>query len=351
MNKINSNKKIIILLLVMSATLILTGCNKHGQINDIIDDDISSGEIPTDDTPSLHPNKDIPLETDPTDDISPTDIASENNPNLQLEYNKDDLDTYNDITTPIIVQEVLIGGLNKGQWMYHDNFYNSGAVDFEGFEYDVYSDNTKIATAIGKQPSNWMSGDILEGPEYEYDYCIVHLYENDTIINSFDIALKADWDLYPRLYYEDISEDNYYEDIVNNYLIEVGLENPETTIKQSIKVDLDGDGVEEIIIAANNKIEDTFEETKKGDNAVVIFRKFVDGQAIDQLLDYYILIDEPEYSSPYRLLYNVESIADLDGDGILEIITRNWYYEGFGWSIYKLIDNKLELVASNGIGA
>lgn len=54
---------------------------------------------------------------------------------------------------------------------------------------------------------------------------------------------------------------------------------------------------------------------------------------------------------PMILLFSVDSIADLDGDGIMELIISSQYYEGFGWSIYKLIDKRLELVASNGMGA
>jgi hypothetical protein len=138
---------------------------------------------------------------------------------------------------------------------------------------------------------------------------------------------------------------------MKDHLIDFGLENPETTVKQTIKVDLEGDGIDEELIYADNKIEGTFEEVKKGDNALLIFRKYVDGKAIDQMLDYNIITEEPEYPSPYRLLYNVMNIVDLDGDGVMEAIVNNQYYEGFGWSIYKLKDNLLEQVAANGIGA
>lgn len=82
-----------------------------------------------------------------------------------------------------------------------------------------------------------------------------------------------------------------------------------------------------------------------------MLRRYVDGKAIDQVLEQHIILEEPEFPSPYRLLYSVDTIADLDGDGIMEVIVFTQYYEGLGWSIYKLIDDRLELVASNGIGA
>jgi hypothetical protein len=90
---------------------------------------------------------------------------------------------------------------------------------------------------------------------------------------------------------------------------------------------------------------------KKGDNAVLVFRKVVDGEVINQIVEQDIRLNDDEYASLYRVLFRVETIADLDGDSVMEVIVRSWYYEGEGWSIYKLINYQLELVASNGLGA
>ena len=68
------------------------------------------------------------------------------------------------------------------------------------------------------------------------------------------------------------------------------------------------------------------------------------------MIDKHILLEDVQETSIYRLLFRVETFADLDGDGVLEVIVRDWYYEGEGWSVYKLIDNRLVLVASNGAG-
>jgi hypothetical protein len=279
------------------------------------------------------------------------DIVKDNDKSSEDTENEKEHKVNEGITTPVLIQDIVIGGLNKGVWMEYEELYKSGAIYFDGFEYNLYSNSTKIGTAIGSQPKSWMSGEPLSEIEYIYEYCMVDLFDNGNKIDEYDIAIKADWDLFPRLFYEDNTEQDYYMNIVKEHLIEIGLENPETTVKQSIKVDLEGDGIDEVLIYADNKIEGSFDEVKKGDNAVVIFRKYTDGKAIDQLLDYYIIMEDPEYSTPYRMLYGVENVADLDGDGIMEIIVNQWYYEGFGWNIYKLIDNKLELVASNGLGA
>jgi hypothetical protein len=255
------------------------------------------------------------------------------------------------ITTPVLVKDLFMGGLSNGEWMQQDEFFNSGVVSLDGFEYDVYANDMKIGTAIGRQPTNWMSGEPIQGDKYEEGFSIVELYDENNQAINYDIAIQAEWNLFPRSYTEQNSEQENYVNLVKDYLLENGIESPETSIKQIVSVDLEGDGTEEMLIAADNTIDDQFEQVKKGDNAVLVFRKVVDGEVIDQIVEQDIRLEDDEYPSLYRVLLRVETIADLDGDSVMEVIVRSWYYEGEGWSIYKLIDNRLELVSSNGLGA
>ena len=168
---------------------------------------------------------------------------------------------------------------------------------------------------------------------------------------DYDIAMNADWNLYPRSYSNQSTNQKSYNDLVKNLLIKEGLKNPDTTLKQVIRVDLDGDGTEEVLITADNTINDKFEQVRKGDNAIVIFRKLVNGKVVVQVVEKDIKLKNEEIDSLYRLLFRIETFSDLDGDGIMEVFIKSWYYEGEGWFVYKLIDNRLELVASNGSGA
>jgi hypothetical protein len=272
--------------------------------------------------------------------ISPTQIAEiDNTINAGI------------ITTPVLVKDLFMGGLSNGIWQQQDEFFNSGVVNLDGFEYDVYANDMKIGTAIGRQLTNWMSGEPIQGDKYEKDFCIVELYDKNNQEINYDIAIQAEWNLFPRSYTEQSTEQENYTKLVQDYLLENGIESPETSIKQIISVDLEGDGTDEMLIAADNTIDDQFEQVKKGDNAVLVFRKVVDGEVIDQIVEQDIKLEDDEYPSFYRVLFRIETIADLDGDSVMEVIVRSWYYEGKGWSIYKLIDNRLELVASNGLGA
>ena len=320
-------KKYIIIIL---AIIFLTACDKILEIEN--------------DTPQV-----TPTHSTENDQTINEDIAT---PQVIPTYSTENDQTINeDIATPVLVKNLFLGGLSNGKWMQRDEFFNSGIVKFDGFEYDVYSNNINIGTAIGRLPANWISGELIQGDKYEEDFSILEIYDKNNQAISYDIAIKAEWNLFPQSYTEQSTEQESYTTLVKNYLVECGIESPKTSIKQIISVDLEGDGTEEVLIAADNTIDDQFEQVKKGDNAVLIFRKVVEGEVIDQIVEQDIRLNEEEYSSYYRILYRVETIADLDGDSVMEVIVRSWYYEGEGWSIYKLIHNRLELVASNGIGA
>ncbi len=257
----------------------------------------------------------------------------------------------NDITTPILIKGVLVGGLNKGKWMRYDEFYNSGVVNFDGYHYDVYVNDMKKGNTTGGLPINSKSGETLKEDKYIPGFDIIDLFGENNQNIDYDIAISADWNIYPRCYRSQSTDQKSYNDLVKNLMIKEGLKNPDTALKQVIKVDLDGDGTEEVLITADNTIDDKFEQVMKGDNAIVIFRKLVNGKVVDQVVEKDIRLKNEEVVSLYRLLFRIETFSDLDGDGIMEVIIKSWYYEGEGWFVYKLIDNRLELVASNGSGS
>lgn len=285
-------------------------------------------------TPSAGPeNNEIQISPEPTDRVESDSSGNEG------------------ITTPVLVNGVYMGGLYHGKWMQQDEFFRQADVSLEGFPYDIFIDGSNTGRSTGSLPTSWMSGLTLEGDQYDQEYCIVDLLDEDGQNIDYDIAIKADWNLFPRPYKIQNPDQTYYLDLIKNYLMEYGLENPETTIKQMIKVDLEGDGTDEVLIAADNTKDDQFIEVKKGDNAILLFRKMVDGEVINQPVEQDIRVEEEEYPTIFRYLSRVETIADLDGDNTLEVIVKSWYYEGVYWSIYKLIDDRLELVASGGYGA
>lgn len=48
--------------------------------------------------------------------------------------------------------------------------------------------------------------------------------------------------------------------------------------------------------------------------------------------------------------YGISAIADLNGDGVMEIVTKSYYYEGNASSVYELAGDELREVLSTGCG-
>ena len=179
----------------------------------------------------------------------------------------------------MLIKGLLMGGLNQGEWLPYDEFYNSGAVDFDGYLYDVYVDDAKKGKAAGGLPIDFLSGETLSTDKYVDGFDIVKLYDEKNEKVPYDIAINADWNLYPRSYTSESTDQQDYLDLAKSLISQEGVENPETALKQVLHVDLDGDGTQEVFIAADNTIDDQFTQVKKGDNAILIFSKMVDGES------------------------------------------------------------------------
>jgi len=139
--------------------------------------------------------------------------------------------------------------------------------------------------------------------------------------------------------------------MVQDMIAVEGVEDPVTELKQVISVDLDGDGTDEVLLAADNMPPDNGTMPGKGDNAILVFRRMNGDQAIDQTVDSYIYLEDSEPVTKISIW--VPDCVDLDGDGSLEVIAYRTGNDGMAavtCSVYKLIDGQLVLVASNGLG-
>ena len=140
-----------------------------------------------------------------------------------------------------------------------------------------------------------------------------------------------------------------YEELVAGYLKKNAI-SADPQIQQLVRVDLDGDGSEEVFIVAGNAdaripvfVENTY--------SLVLFRRIVAGKAVTSALHehYYHESIEGEADSPSD--YKVAFVVDINGDGILELVLYGRYYEGFWYEIHELKNGELKKVLSDGLGA
>lgn len=158
---------------------------------------------------------------------------------------------------------------------------------------------------------------------------------------------NASWNLAPRVAKKIEVNSKAYKRIVRKYLISKGIKRPTIKIKNAYRIDLDGDGKDEVIIHGE-KFKRFGASTAKGDYSFIIVRKIVGKRVktIELVGEYYK--KNVGFAAPNR--HEISSILDLNGDGKMEVVLFGQYYEG-SWSVaYEIKKSKAKKVLENGCG-
>jgi hypothetical protein len=154
------------------------------------------------------------------------------------------------------------------------------------------------------------------------------------------IGLAAPWNALPRKPVIVDATQSVYVEAVRDFLKSRGIADPKVRVTRILRVDLDGDGEEEVLISATNyftedKSNDSsaapFPEApvhapQSGSYSIVILRRVVDGNVQTKLVAGEVYAKPDESVAPN--VYNLAAVLDLNGDGKLEVIVHSFYYEG-----------------------
>ena len=171
------------------------------------------------------------------------------------------------------------------------------------------------------------------------------------------IALAAPWNALPRKPRPSDTAQQVYSDAVRDFLKTKGIEQPKVKIENILRVDLDGDGEDEVLISATNyfsKDDRVPMRSPAGSYSMVLLRRVVAGKVETQLVDgefhpkAYVR-KEDSFDAPNA--YEVIAVLDLDGDGKMEIVVGSRYYEGEATTIHRCDPKKCETLLSVGCGA
>ncbi len=157
------------------------------------------------------------------------------------------------------------------------------------------------------------------------------------------IALAATWNPFPRKVRSADVTQQVYIDVVRDFLIQRGIRDPKMRITKIVRVDLDGDGEDEVLISATNYFakddEVLLQAPRAGSYSMVLLRRVVAGKVRTKLLagEFYPKPDSP--STPN--MYEISAVLDLNGDGKFEIVIHSMYYEGGETTIYQCEPEKI----------
>ena len=160
------------------------------------------------------------------------------------------------------------------------------------------------------------------------------------------VAVTADWPIQPR------------------EVRQVGLENPEYatigaslfagtptaaegSVVQAVRVDLDGDGVEEVLVTYERITEPNF-GAENDFTGIYVRYPSADGSVVDELLTGDVLADPVDFPTVGR--FTIAAVADLNGDGTMEVMVRERFWESAGMSVYAVEDGRLMRVGGGGCG-
>ena len=148
------------------------------------------------------------------------------------------------------------------------------------------------------------------------------------------IAIAAPWNALPREPKVIDPTQKVYLDAVRDFLKTKGIEQPKVKIDNILRVDLDGDGEDEVLISATNyfsKDDSVPMRSPAGSYSMVLLRRVVSGKIETQLVkgEFYPKAYPKAAQEEGRLdapnAYKVIAILDLDGDGKMEIVVGSNY--------------------------
>ncbi len=167
------------------------------------------------------------------------------------------------------------------------------------------------------------------------------MLENDDALGEwpgpYGVAISAPWDLQPNLF-EAFTDDGTFSSIASGLLAERGLVVTNPVIKQLFRTDLEGDGINEILVVAE-ELNGGF-LPQAGDYSIVFLQKVIEGNVRSAVLGDSVIID-PE--GAFVVGFSIGAVADLSGDGHMEIVVDSAYFEGLGVEVWEYIDDDIGL--------
>lgn len=215
---------------------------------------------------------------------------------------------------------VLLGGAQQGRWL------SLAEVSPRGGEiYQLYSAEAYLGTAEGgtsySQPPNFLSDQLIDltpAPQAGQEI----------------FAIGGEWNALPRPFQVLSNDIDLYRETVAERLRINGLADSAAQIHQTLRVDLDGNGGDEVLIAAAHFANRQLPVITAGDYSLIILRTVVSDTVVSiPLVENYYTTDE---SPAVANLYTVMAILDLNGDGRMEVVVRGERYEGQLTAVYEV---------------
>lgn len=134
-----------------------------------------------------------------------------------------------------------------------------------------------------------------------------------------------------------------YEAAARRFLMAHGVAVVRARVTRVLKADLDGDGTDEAIVEAGNGGPDR--QAPRGTYSLVLLRALRGGRVVETPLEFY-----PDKPGGYLLTAVTRGIADLDGDGRMEVLVSDLGVEENGATLWDYRAGRVTKLLENGTG-
>jgi hypothetical protein len=224
---------------------------------------------------------------------------------------------------------ILVGGSLNGAWVGSEEMLAALSVDQT---YQLYSADQFLG--VGK-------GDFLD-----YEPICKETFVDLAFADAGQhvLGLSGDWPALPRIPQELAVDFEVYLEAVAGWLVDQAPSQPVVMIEKIWRVDMEGDGADEVFINATRFSEPSGHSVEPRDYSVVLMRTVIGNEVVTVELvgDYY-----PEsVELQFPLTYSLEFIGDLNGDGRLEVVVGVTRWEGVGVLVFEIDHENVEQVLS-----
>jgi hypothetical protein len=234
----------------------------------------------------------------------------------------------------------LLGGAAKGAFMPQEQ---AEALVKGGERYRMYSLSGYLGRGTGSTPDSLGEPCVDQvGVEITPDY-----------VQRDPIAVAGNWPAMPRLPRAMSANSRVYRDATAALLKAMGIARPNVYVTQVLRVDLEGDRVDEVLVSATHYASG-FEggpspNAEAGDYSIVFMRKVMGGIVETRVLAADVYSRAAEFVAPAE--YKIKGVLDLNGDGTMEVVVYGRYYEGHWSTVYQVKGTQVEEVLTCGCGA
>jgi hypothetical protein len=161
---------------------------------------------------------------------------------------------------------------------------------------------------------------------------------------DFGVATAGAWDPVPYPVVFTASSGDVYVEQAALIMSQRGYPDAAVELAQVIRTDLEGDGVDEVIVVARHPDAPAFSQ-EVGVFSLVFLRRLVEGEVATAILHHSIFTAEDIGLATSVENAEVSAVADLNGDGKMEIALDGYGYEWYWSEVFEYVDDDLGSVS------